>query len=89
MTSDHDDQHYFTCALEADGPHAIRRRAFIEGGVSIDDSIYTTQHDSILKKLAPSSRAPQGKGTTDYSPMMAQVLSPEWREPQKPASAAV
>lgn len=66
---------------------SLCRNAFREGGISEDDPVYTTKHEAVLKRLIPSSRLPQGQGTTNYSPMMSQVLPADWKEHQKAVAA--
>jgi len=62
-----------------------RKKALQAGGLSQEDDVYTAQHVGILRKLVPQYKMPQGKGSTNFSPMMSTVVK-DWG--QKPNGSA-
>jgi len=63
-----------------------RKQALKAGGLSEDDNVYTAQHVGILRTLIPTYKMPQGKGSTNFSPMMSSVVTNWGQKP--PMSSA-
>lgn len=65
-----------------------RKRALKAGGLSEED-VYTAKHVNILQKVVPPSKMPQGKVSTNFSPMMSEII-PDWgQRPERSAELHV